>query len=180
MCAGQMQRFSGKDRPTVSVEAREAGKPFLIRTFRETDAQAASAILQESREAAAWSVEMTRATFSSGRVSGFIAELAEKPTGFILGREVLDEGEILNLAVKRSARGKGQGSALVAALLSVFEGRGVVRVFLEVRESNLAAVGFYRNLGFQQVGRREGYYREPREAALILEHGTKNPQLSTE
>jgi [ribosomal protein S18]-alanine N-acetyltransferase len=164
----------------VSAEASEALKPFLIRAFREEDAPAASEILQESREATAWSAEMTRATFSSGHVSGFIAEVVGKPTGCILGREVWKEGEILNLAVKGNLRGKGQGSALVAAMLSVFSARGVVRVFLEVRESNLGAIAFYKRLGFRQVGRREGYYHEPREAALILQHSTNNLQFSTE
>ena len=42
-------------------------------------------------------------------------------------------------------------------------------MFLEVRESNLPAISFYESLGFRKTGRREGYYQNPPEAALILE-----------
>jgi ribosomal-protein-alanine N-acetyltransferase len=93
---------------------------------------------------------------------------------------VLDEGEILNLTVVRANRRHGEGTALSREMLKSFAARGVQRVFLEARESNLAGIAFYKKLGFGQVGRREGYYREPAEAALILEHSTNNPQLGTE
>jgi ribosomal protein S18 acetylase RimI-like enzyme len=49
-----------------------------------------------------------------------------------------------------------------------------------VRESNQGAIAFYERLGFRRVGWREGYYQQPVEAALILEHSTNNPQLGTE
>ena len=152
----------------------------MIRAFGEGDATAASEILQEAPEAARWSASMVREIFAGGAISGFIAERNGRPTGFILGREVLDEGEILNLAVVRATRRHGEGTALVRTMMNSFAARGVWRVFLEVRESNLAAVAFYQSRGFRQVGRREDYYRSPVEAALILEHSTKNPQLGTE
>lgn len=164
----------------MCAEASEPQDGFLIRTFREEDAGGASEILLEAREAASWSASMVRGVLSSGRVSGFVSEKGGKTTGFILGREVLDEGEILNLAVISRNRRYGEGTALVKKMLKEFEGRGVFRVFLEVRESNLGAIAFYKRLGFQQVGQRESYYREPTEAALVLEYSTKNPQLGTE
>jgi len=164
----------------VSAEAREPEGGFLVRAFREEDAGAASEILLEAREAASWSASMVLEVFSSGQVTGFISEKDGKTTGFILGREVLDEGEILNLAVRRRNRRYGVGTALLKRMLRAFEERGVSRVFLEVRESNQAAIAFYKKLGFQQVGRRERYYREPAEAALLLDHSTKNSQPGTE
>ena len=180
MCGAPTLRFSGKDRRAVCAEGGKREEGLLIRAFREQDAAAVSDILQEAREAAGWSASMVREIFSSGRVSGYISETGGKATGFVLGREVLDEGEILNLAVTRKNRGQGEGTALLRKLLDSFAARGVWRIFLEVRESNLCAIAFYAKLGFQKVGRREGYYREPTEAALILEYGTKNPQFSTE
>ncbi len=164
----------------MCAEVGKSKQRFLIRAFRPEDIVAASIILQEAEEAARWSVEMLGGTFTSDRVSGFISETDGKPTGFILGREVLDEGEILNLAVVPENRGKGEGTALAKELLNRFAARGIKATFLEVRESNAGAIAFYRMLGFRQVGRRERYYREPEEAALILEHGTNNPQLGTE
>ena len=123
---------------------------------------------------------MIRELLDGGGVSGFIAERAGRATGFILGREVLDEAEILNLAVARANRRCGEGTSLTRRMVESFAGRGVRRVFLEVRESNVGAVAFYERLGFRKVGRREGYYSSPGEAALILEHSTNNPQLGTE
>jgi ribosomal-protein-alanine N-acetyltransferase len=152
----------------------------VIRPFRVEDAAAASEILLEAPEAAAWSASMIRELIASAGVSSFIAERAGRATGFILGREVLDEGEILNLAVSKAHRRHGEGTSLTRELMKSFAARGVHRVFLEVRESNLPAIAFYQKLGFAQVGRREGYYREPVEAARILQHSTKIPQLGTE
>ena len=152
----------------------------VIRPFRVDDAVAASEILLEAPEAAAWSASMIRELLASAGVAGLIAERSGRASGFILGRAVLDEGEILNLAVARPNRRHGEGTALSQEMMKSFAAWGVQRVFLEVRESNLAAIGFYKKLGFAQVGRRDGYYCEPIEAALILEHSTKNPQLGTE
>jgi ribosomal-protein-alanine acetyltransferase len=162
----------------VCAEQNKEG--LVIRPFRVDDAAAASEILLEAPEAAAWSASVIRELLASAGVSGLIAERSGRASGFILGREVLDEGEILNLGVARANRRHGEGTALSQEMMKSFAARGVQRVFLEVRESNLAAIGFYKKLGFAQVGRRDGYYREPVEAALILEHSTKNPQLGTE
>jgi [ribosomal protein S18]-alanine N-acetyltransferase len=162
------------------VCAETSREGLVIRRFGMEDAATASEILLEAPEAAAWSASMIRELLDTSGVSGFVAERAGRTTGFILGREVLDEGEILNLAVAKGDRRHGEGEALSREMMKSFAARGVQRVFLEVRESNLAAIAFYKKLGFGQVGRREGYYREPAEAALILEHSTKNPQLSTE
>jgi ribosomal-protein-alanine N-acetyltransferase len=109
-----------------------------------------------------------------------MAEREGRATGFILGREVLDEGEILNLAVAKANRRRGEGTALSREMMNSFAARGIKRVFLEVRESNVGAIAFYQRLGFRRAGRREGYYRAPAEAALILEQSTNNPQLGTE
>jgi [ribosomal protein S18]-alanine N-acetyltransferase len=162
----------------VCAEVNREG--LAVRPFDIGDAQAASEILLEAPQAAVWSTAMIRELLDTSGVSGFVAERAGRATGFILGREVLEEGEILNLAVAKGDRRHGDGAALSGEMMKSFAAKGVQRVFLEVRESNLAAIAFYKKLGFGQVGRREGYYREPAEAALILEYSTKNPQLSTE
>ena len=148
--------------------AEQNKEGLVIRPFRVDDAAAASEILLEAPEAAAWSASAIRELLASAGVSGLIAERSGRASGFILGREVLDEGEILNLGVARANRRHGEGTALSQEMMKSFAASGVQRVFLEVRESNLAAIGFYKKLGFAQVGRRDGYYREPVEAALIL------------
>jgi ribosomal-protein-alanine N-acetyltransferase len=152
----------------------------VIRPFGKEDTEAASAILRESPEAVGWSASMIKDLLATTGVSGFIATRDGRATGLILGREVLDEGEILNLAVAKGDRRQGEGTALSRQIMNSFAARGVQRVFLEVRESNLGAIAFYERLGFRRVGRREGYYQQPAETALILEHSTNNPQLGME
>ena len=81
---------------------------------------------------------------------------------------VYDEGQITNIAVLPSARGKGYGSKLTKQLINECFSRGMHEIFLEVRISNLAALAMYRNLGFSVKGIRKDYYSEPTEDAYIM------------
>ncbi len=98
----------------------------------------------------------------------YVAENGITPLGYIVGRAVVDQGEILNLGVTLSARRRGIGTALVRRLLEDFARRGVVSAFLEVRESNLPAQQLYESFGFAAVGRRPRYYQRPMEDAVVL------------
>jgi ribosomal-protein-alanine N-acetyltransferase len=102
-------------------------------------------------------------------VSAFVSERNGAITGIVVGRQVTDEAEILNLAVRQGMRRQGEGRALVRQLLDRFAKGGVSRVFLEVRESNAGGIAFYRVLGFQAVGTRRDYYHEPKESAMVME-----------
>src|SRR5205807_1226153 len=88
--------------------------------------------------------------------------------GYIVGRHVIEEAEILNLGVAANARRRGIGRALVAALNAQFHSAGVSSIFLEVRESNTVARRLYESFGFSAVGRRRDYYRRPVEDAIVL------------
>jgi ribosomal-protein-alanine N-acetyltransferase len=96
------------------------------------------------------------------------AERDGRVVGFVLGRAVADEGEVLNLAVVPDQRRRGVARALLDELLKYLTDDGVRLVFLEVRESNEGALAFYEKAGFERVGRRPGYYRLPREDALVM------------
>ena len=80
------------------------------------------------------------------------------PRGFILSRRVLDEVEILLIAVEPAVGGGGIGTAMMADLLDRLAADGVRRVFLEMRCDN-SAIHLYRKFGFEQIGQRRGYYR---------------------
>jgi ribosomal-protein-alanine N-acetyltransferase len=97
-----------------------------------------------------------------------VAEDGAGVVGYVVGRSVLDQGEILNLGVSLQARRRGIGAALVRRLLGTFSSAGVREAFLEVRESNLAAQRLYQSFGFRDVGRRRRYYRRPVEDAVLL------------
>ena len=157
----------------MCAEAAKHGGPLELRAFHTQDAILADEILRESPEAVRWSVLATQKTLRSQGVCGLISERDGLATGFLLARQVADEGEILNLAVNPACRRHGDGSALVKRLLLTFRQRGVTRVFLEVRESNAGGLAFYERLGFQRKGVRESYYRDPVEAAVLMEACTK-------
>lgn len=150
-------------------EPKQNEGAFVVREFHAEDAEAASEILLEAREAANWSRQALTEFLLLPEALALISERGGMPTGLIVGRVVADEAEILNLAVCEECRRQGEGRALLAELLRRFAESGVSRVFLEVRESNRGAIEFYERMGFRQSGRREGYYREPQEAALVYE-----------
>ncbi|MDR6788196.1 ribosomal-protein-alanine N-acetyltransferase [Sphingomonas sp. BE138] len=78
--------------------------------------------------------------------------------GFALVRAIMDEAELLLIAVEPAARGRGVGGALLRGVIAECEGRGVARLHLEVRANN-PAVGLYVANGFRQAGVRRHYYR---------------------
>ncbi len=81
---------------------------------------------------------------------------------------VLDQGELANLAITPQMRGRGLGTQLLARVVQVAREHGVETMYLEVRESNEAALQLYQGFGFSQVGLRKGYYDHPKEDARIL------------
>ncbi len=98
-----------------------------------------------------------------------VAESGGGVAGYVIARHAGDEGEILNLAVDPACRRQGVASRLFEEARRRMTAAGVQRVFLEVRESNLAARRFYAGHGFREVGRRRGYYRDPTEDAVCCE-----------
>jgi ribosomal-protein-alanine N-acetyltransferase len=93
--------------------------------------------------------------------------------GYVVAWFVADEGQIANLAVERAACGRGIGKQLLDAALDEGRSRGAECVYLEVRDSNQRARGLYRSRGFEEVGRRRGYYRRPAEDAIVLRRTLK-------
>ena len=87
-----------------------------------------------------------------------IARVDAAALGFALVRSVLDECELLLLAVHPAWRGRGIGGALLADSLKTARRRGIKSMNLEVRASN-TAIKLYENTGFEYVHRRPGYYR---------------------
>jgi ribosomal-protein-alanine N-acetyltransferase len=88
--------------------------------------------------------------------------------GYAIAWYVLDEGELASLAVAPRNRRRGLGRMLLDVIVDDARSRGVERLFLEVRESNVAARALYSSQGFMEIGRRKQYYRKPTEDALIL------------
>ncbi len=88
--------------------------------------------------------------------------------GYVGSQTVLGETDMMNVAVASDARRQGIAQKLIEALAEQLKAQESRCLTLEVRASNAPALGLYRKLGFAQVGRRPGYYRNPKEDALIL------------
>ena len=98
----------------------------------------------------------------------FIAENSKQLMGYIGIKAVIDEGYITNVAVYPQYRGIGVATALINKVFDFAKEKGLSFVSLEVRASNTAAVSLYEKTGFKEEGRREDFYRLPREDALIM------------
>jgi [ribosomal protein S18]-alanine N-acetyltransferase len=84
-----------------------------------------------------------------------------KIIGFAVSRLGADEAEILSIAIDGAYRGRGLSRDLLLTHLGHLAGRGVRTIFLEVEENNQPARRLYERAGFEVVGRRERYYRQP-------------------
>ncbi len=140
-----------------------------LRRLSAEDAEAVAEILRQSPEAVFWPEASVKEVLQWKGTLGIATEAAAKVSGFLIGRQAGDEAEVLNLAVAPGSRRKGEGGALLKTAVEEFRTRGISRVFLEVRESNAAGIAFYGKHGFSKTGRREGYYRDPSEAAIVME-----------
>lgn len=98
----------------------------------------------------------------------FVVEEKERILGYCSMQTVLDEGDILNVAVTRDRQKEGIGYFLVDSMLMLAAARGIHIVHLEVRESNGSARRLYQRLGFKEDGFRKNYYTEPVENAVLM------------
>ena len=92
----------------------------------------------------------------------------ETVAGYVGSQTVLDETDMMNIAVHPDFRRQGVARALIPALVEELKKRGSRCLTLEVRASNAPARALYEKLGFVHMGTRRNYYRNPKEDALIL------------
>lgn len=144
----------------------------MIRKYASTDLEAILSICRRSPEAAQWTEDGFEPAASSGQVmlvGGDGAGAAARVCGFLVARVVAGEAQLLNMAVDAKDRRKGLGSKLLAAAAQEAQSQQAKRMYLEVRESNQAAISFYQRHGFRKSGQRAEYYRNPTENAVLME-----------
>jgi len=126
-------------------------------------------------EAASFSVPWNEAALAGHLRASYTLSLLlleeDRPVGYLLAGFSPPEGELYRVAVLPEARRRGYGRLLLEAFFREAEKRDVYSLYLEVRESNEAAIALYRCAGFRPVFLRENYYREPTEAALVMSIG---------
>lgn len=115
-----------------------------------------------------WSVSAFEYELKNPLSLWLVAAEGDTVAGYIGSQTVMEESDMMNVAVAPEFRRKGIAEKLILALIERLKARQSHCLTLEVRVSNAPAIGLYHKLGFLQVGRRPGYYRNPREDALIL------------
>jgi len=152
-----------------------------IRRGSAKDIAAMRAVACNSNGASQWSAEIYERVFSSEappRLTWVVEPCAFGPgmqagsagvglLGFLVALGSGAEWELENLAVVQPCRRRGLGRRLVRALVTQACKAGAESIFLEVRESNLAARVFYESAGFRTAGRRPEYYSDPPEDAIV-------------
>ena len=141
-----------------------------IRHAMISDIPSIIAIERSAPSAAHWGESAYRDFFRADAPAGIllIGECTEGSlVAFIVARKTGEDCELENVVVEPRAQRTGVGSNLVGALKVEARKRSCARMFLEVRESNLAARKLYEKCGFRVTGRRNSYYQNPSEDALL-------------
>ena len=115
-----------------------------------------------------WSRNSVASELENPLALWLVAVEGEQVLGYVGSQNVLDEADMMNLAVAEAARRQGIAGALVRELICRLKEKGIRCLTLEVRASNNPAQKLYASLGFVQTGRRPRYYVKPTEDALIL------------
>lgn len=115
-----------------------------------------------------WSRRAFAALVDREEVVFLVATREDRVVGFAVAWYAADQGELSNLAVDSADRRGGVGAQLLEAVMDRGRARGAVDLWLEVRESNVAARQLYQRQQFEEAGIRKAYYDAPREDAVIM------------
>ena len=117
---------------------------------------------------AAWSENSIATELENPLALWIVADDDGKVLGYVGSQTVMDETDMMNIAVHPDFRRCGIATALIMELVRQLKGRDSHILRLEVRESNAPAIALYESLGFIQIGLRRNYYRNPKENGIIL------------
>lgn len=139
----------------------------IIRKMQESDLIQVEAI-EKANFSIPWSIESFRESMELEHTIYLVAEEALNIMGYCGMYRVFNEGEIVNVAVAEAHRRKQVASKLLEQLFAESMELQVDNFFLEVRESNEAAIQLYKKLGFAEAGIRKNFYEKPRENAIFM------------
>ncbi|KGT47409.1 MULTISPECIES: ribosomal protein S18-alanine N-acetyltransferase [Acinetobacter] len=139
----------------------------MIRLMQTSDVEAVSHIEQKVQ-----SHPWTKNQFAEAVTTyqSTVIEQDEKVVGFCILQPVLDEANLLLMAIDPSQQGRGLGYQLLEESIQLLK-NNPVQIFLEVRVSNTPAIKLYEKVGFHQIDLRKNYYPNPdgsREHAIIM------------
>lgn len=107
---------------------------------------------------------------------GMVAEYDERVVGFMIYELHKDQLHVLNFSVRPDVRRRGVGMQMVNKLVGKLSQQRRNRIVLEIRETNLAAQMFFKNLGFRAVSVLRDYYDDTVEDAYVMQYRFKSSE----
>jgi len=116
-----------------------------------------------------WNEQSIRSDLTSNAAAHYwVAEQGGLVVGYVGLWRILDEGQIMDVAVLPTYRRRGIARRLLQSLLDDCVAAGVDRLLLEVRSKNVGAITLYEGLGFVREGLRKGYYPDDGDSAVLM------------
>lgn len=140
---------------------------FNVRMMTESDIEAV-AELEKEIFSDAWTSSSIYETFCRQQAFVTVAETEGEIAAYCIIYYVLDEGEIARIAVCPNRQRRGIGRRLLDDTCNLCREKGVSRLLLDVRESNVSARKFYQSYGFKEDGIRKNFYEMPKEHAVLM------------
>ena len=137
-----------------------------IRRVLPADAENLAAIEREC-SVRPWSTASIQQQVSKPGTAAWTVLADHDHVGHLLTQQVLDEAEILTIAVLPQQRRRGHASSLMSAAIEHWRATGVHRAYLEVRVGNSGAIHLYERFGWTPTGRRMAYYSDGSDALCM-------------
>lgn len=138
-----------------------------VRLMLDSDIEQVAAIEKE-----VFSMPWSEKSFSESLTGGNALFVVAEKDGVIAGYCGMyisfEEGNITNVAVAPQYRRQGIAAQIIDYILKLASEKGITKVFLEVRETNIPAISLYESFGFEKSGIRKNFYQKPVENALIM------------
>lgn len=125
--------------------------------------------IEEASFTDAWTRSGFEESLTQTYAKMFTAKIGETVVGYCCLYHILDEGEIINVAIHPNWRGRGLGGRMLGFLLEEGRKDGVNRFILDVRESNVAAQKLYESAGFKKIALQKRFYDTPVEDGWLME-----------
>lgn len=125
-------------------------------------------LMEEKYFVPAWSESMISSEKDDKNSLFLVCKDSENVLGYISFKYVLDEGEINRVCVDEAHRNKKIASYLMDSVMDFCKEKNILKIFLEVRQSNCKAINLYKKYGFYEYSVRKAYYRDNKEDAILM------------
>lgn len=115
-----------------------------------------------------WSHDMFVDDYKNDNSLYYVHETDDAITSYIAYQIVLDEATIMSIATKKDERKKGYGNVLLNGTFNKLKDKGIKKIFLEVRSTNVDAINLYKKNEFEEMSVRKNYYNDPTCDAIIM------------